>query len=186
MPRFRRSFRGRSAAPARRVEWNSTFLDFTRAQAAVGNDTFFAGYLSPPSSLQSQFTDPTLVRVRGNYSLAFQTLNATLADSGLQVAVGIIPWKDNDDTVPAAANLPSPLLDGEMDWVWHAFQPMSTLQIAAAATIDIEGGEIDSKAMRRMPTGFGLLWVLHVRLTATADSAVMVQPQVGCRMLYKE
>jgi hypothetical protein len=182
--RFSRYRRG--AAPSRRVEWHSTFLEFPKTTCPVGQDTFFAGYLSPMSTLQSSFTDPTLVRLRGQWTLGLQTASAMLNDGGLQVAVGVIPWKDINDTVPAAVDCPSPLLDGEFDWVWHQFVPVSGLEMAVAGTINIEGGAIDSKGMRRMPTGFGLLWVATVRLAATADSAVMAFCQAGGRMLYKE
>jgi len=179
--------------PVRRMEWMSTFLSYADTAVGPGNDLFYAGYLSPPSVLQSSFTAPTLVRVRGALDVRIQQ-GALVADVAKpQAAVGIIPWKDNDDVVPAAASLPSPLLDGEFDWVWHSFLPVAYRRSVAGDTgtefFHFVTGvlQVDTKAMRKMPTGFGLLFVLTIRNPGTLiDSTVDSSVQVGARMLYKE
>ena len=185
MARFRRALR---RGTPRRVEWNSTFLYWTPATVAVGTDAYFAGWLSPPSALQSQFTEPTLVRLRGQYSMILSS-NAPAVIT--QAAMGVIPWKSNSDTVPAVGTLPSPLLDGEFDWVYHQFFPTPETQSLAAGTWTVWSGRgpdsgMDSKAMRKMPTGFGLLVVGTVRNMAGNPSSINAGFQIGSRMLFKE
>jgi hypothetical protein len=100
-------------------------------------------------------------------------IGSTIAGGRVQGALGVITWKDNDDTVPSVTELPDPLLDGEFDWVYHQFFGTNTLSAAVPGLIYNQATPsefVSSKAMRKCPTGYGLLLVMSLQNVAAAGN----------------
>ncbi len=160
------------------MDWigSSTAAVITVAPGAVN-----AQYLVLPSEVQEQFTDPTLVRTRGDLIVT----SALFASGFMRAAVGIIPWDDSNDTPPVSPETPSPLSSTSMDWIWHdwIFQPVSTGNLSYQASIGSAGGTaVDSKAMRRLGGRRGILLVLENASTSINSITAMY----GFRCLLKD
>jgi len=147
----------------------------TGTQTLATNDTV-AQYIVLPSEIRDQFTDPTLVRTRGQFVCSGIT-------GGFSAAVGIIDWLDNNDTPPAAAEAPSPLI-ATFDWIWHSYIFTTTAGgvLSGNWTDGGTGRSIDSKAMRRLGGRKGILIVVS-NLSGSAGS---LQFQWGIRCLLKD
>ena len=147
----------------------------TTSLVIPANDTQ-ANYIVLPSEVRDQFTDPTLVRTRGQLILSAGAAGIT---SG---ACGIIDWTDNNDTPPAAGEAPSPLI-ATFDWIWHTyFFTTGATQLASFYNDGGSGQSIDSKAMRRLGGRKGILFVISL-LTGAITS---VSYQFGVRCLLKD
>jgi len=177
MPSFRRRTRGfRSGRKARRLEWTGAAVDGFGVLTAgsVGR-----GYVLLPSQTVA-YTDPTLVRIRGEVTVFHQTVAGVLVDG--HGAAGIIRWSDPDDTVPAIADSPNPFDRPDLDWIWHTY-----FHFLGGGTLASSGDrhgiriEIDSRAMRRLGQADGLMFCI-----TNAHAANDILYSWGARVLLKE
>jgi len=149
----RRAFSGRSARPARPMDWEGAAVSIS----LLGPGLMAAGYILPPSIVRTRYTDPTLMATR----IFLQCQNgAQTAGVWGELGFGLIAWTDVNDTAPAPGDIPSPLTNLDADWIWRYVQP-----IAPGAALDNNGQFLDSvhmsKAKRRLGNDKGLLMVFH-------------------------
>jgi len=129
----------------------------------------------------------TIVRIRGEF--VFWLITATADRDGFFGAVGIGIFNDNALTA-GVASVQTPIADEGWDgWMWHRyFGCISAGQISAAG-VALSGGqvgpvthgvrvEVDSKAMRKIPTGMSLAVVLEVNEAPTATATWMFNSRV--------
>jgi len=169
--------RGRSFRPARaqrRMEWIGS--------ATSGSTTLVAGdkigfYTVLPSEARA-LTDPTLIRSIG--SVVVCSTNVTVQIAG---AFGLITWDDINDTVPLLGELPGPFTNPAADWIWHSYffkNPLCAAQFNAS--VGGSGLDAQSKAMRRLGTHKGILFVAENSVGSGTSFAFMF----GFRHLLKE
>jgi len=182
MPRMRSSFRGRSRAPRRGVEWIGAARSGAGALfvtvPVTGFDTWYAVL---PSQARS-YVNPTLVRTRGQ--AVFSPGLAAGIQSNIVGAVGIIAWSDADDLLPSAAELPDPYNDPDLDWIWHSYLHVPGGGVAGENDLtfsDGVGNPIDSRAMRKLGADQGVMVVVRNESTVQSFSYAL-----GLRCLIKE
>ncbi len=174
MPRrpTRGSSRFKSSSPIRGTEWVSAatggIVTFTGVSSSVAN------YIVLPSQARL-YTNPTLVRSRGNFRL--NSLGSAGVSADLVGGAGLIAWSDRDDTVPAEP--PRPVGDPDLDWIWHTYFHLTGGQTLASG-YHFGDWVIDSKAMRKLGADDGVLFVVQV-LSATSGAGGF-----GVRCLIKE
>ena len=146
----------------------------TGAVISLAPNTFSAGYIVSPSTIRTEYTDPTLVRTRG-MAIFGRTQAGFIAG-----AIGIIDWPDVDDVTPAAADIPLPASFADMDWIWYKHLLGQPVVVSSQLKdIDIE---IDSKAMRRLGNRKGILLVVQSLAISTATFTF----GFGARCLLKD
>ena len=167
MPRFRRIRRG--TRRLRPVEWlgvsaESQLIDITPTIFGLSVD------LTAITDLIANYTQPTLMRIRGSLLATRQSDNDVIG------AVGIISQIPNQSTlVPATLN---PLFNPEFEWIWWHVINLSN---DAGNDASYHRIDIDSKAMRKLNNGEQLyLWA------ASADTDQTFNLQFGLRYLLKE
>lgn len=103
------------------------------------------------------------------------------------VAAGLIAWDGvNDDTADIGL-LPNPYWDQDLDWIWQAIGPQVNVNLAIAGNGGSDKDAYESKAMRKLSAGTGLLWVFTIADPLNDDAiAVNMQIAMNCRMLFKE
>ncbi len=139
--------------PRRPMDWIGATTSAVQTVAAGG---IAAQYTVLPSEILTQFTDPTLIRSRGQ-------LVGYCSVAGLMVAaVGLISWPDNNDTPPVGVEVPDPLNSATHDWIWHAymFAWAGTCLNYQASEGSPGGTNVDSKAMRRLGGRHGVLFCM--------------------------
>jgi len=193
MARFRPRSGFRSSKPLHPVRW-CALADFTE-NVPAGNSAI--GTICGADDFE-QFTNPTVVRIRGIWQATLERVAAD-ASEAIRVAVGI-------RTVPEdflLANLEDMLSNNgaESPWMWYGhFRLSSTLEQQALWDSDTNtivntsrsrfaGGlsshhwDIDVKAMRRVPQNTKLIWAY------TSDNAVgepNLTTSISLRVLVKE
>ncbi len=174
MPRLRTrgSSRFRSTSPIRGTEWVSAATG--GIQTFPGVSAVSANYIVLPS-VARQYTNPTLVRTRGQ--LVLNSLGSAGVSADCYGAAALIAWSDRDDTIPATP--PRPVGDPDLDWLWHNYFYMTGGQTLASGyqQRDIM---IDSKAMRKLGADQGVLLCIQVLSTTSAVGGF------GIRCLIKE
>jgi len=158
------------------MEWVSAS---TTSGVLVAPSGVASQYIVLPSVTRS-YTDPTLVRTRG------QVLWADNGVGNLSAAAGIISWDDINDTPPAAGEVPGPFNQPDQDWLWHCYFYNTAVGTAAnpfSPGHRLMGADsIDSRAMRRLGSGKGVLFVVE-NASASINS---VRCHFGVRCLLKE
>ena len=139
----------------RAMDWQGATMNGT---TSLTIDEIVGNFIVLPSTLHEQYTDPTLVRTRGSVLLN----SGTTTTSGTNF-FGIIEWpgEGGEDTLPAGPELPSPRDDPELDWIWWRGYAVRTGTGDVGANGRDKEFEIDSKAMRKIETGHGILMVAH-------------------------
>lgn len=123
--------------------------------------------------------DPTLVRIRGTYGV-----NITDAGGGyLELFMGIIRLQPDTAGNVIAAQLPDPLANPEVEWIWNEYiaAPFGSDGLVFNATIGSSGTTLDSKAKRVMRANDVLAFVY--RTTTLTSATITVSHAV--RMLFK-
>ena len=124
--------------------------------------------------------DQTVLRCRGSLLISATPDAAADAD----VAAFGICVVSNEAAAAGGASLPGPINNPESDlWLWHTFVPLKSL--AASAASDVALGltcrvELDSKAMRKMPSDTSLVMVGEI-LTGEMGAVVV---SGGWRVLF--
>jgi hypothetical protein len=155
------------------MDWECAQLD---GDVTAGSK--IAGYVFLPSMARADYTDPTLMATRQFTSMR---LNTTQTLTGF-AAAGVIVWEDINDTVPAAADLPGPLTDCDLDWIVrvvgiaHGNMPAGSL-----LNPNVFDNTHLSKARRRLGSSGGLLVVFQ----GDAD-IISVNIGMDVRVLIKE
>ncbi len=141
-------------------------LDLAEGTVAVGD---IAGVFQGAS---------TLLRTRGGLLIE---LDAAGAGERALVAVGIIIAGDRA-IAAGVASLPSPVGQGEDDWLWHSYLTVTSNEEAAATTDYLtQRLEIDSKAMRKVRDDEGIVFMAEV--AESADMGGSVNLMYGTRIL---
>jgi len=167
------------------MEWVGSFAGYDEVGAPASTTTLLTHYIAAPSALQAAFVNPTIVRLRGQLDVKLTAGSAFTGGNAL-CAVGVIAWKDTNDTTPTGADCPNPASDSEFDWLWHAFLPITVPASGIEYFHFVTGSlAIDSKAMRKLPSPSGLLFVLAV-VNTTVGTGATVEAQAGFRCLIKE
>jgi len=121
----------------------------------------------------------TILRTRGH---VFLQLDSGGADERVLVAVGLIVVSTNAFTA-GAASLPSPVDDGEDDWLWHSYLSLSVLaEVAISDQAMFQRQEIDSKAMRKVRPGEVLAFMAEI--ADVSDNAGTIDLMYGTRILF--
>jgi len=121
----------------------------------------------------------TLLRSRGNV-LCVATPDAA-GDSDV-LGLGLIVVHSNA-RVAGGVSLPGPINDDGADWLWHQYVPLHSGGITSTTGDNIGSNvriEIDSKAMRRVPTDHDIVLMAEV---ADGDFAT-VAVNAGVRFLF--
>jgi len=147
--------RRRLAAPKRMTkEW----VPFWTFVGAVTNPSFvtvpganlFLDWALTPAQAYDIFDEPTLIRLIGGISVAF---NGVAANAGMVWSAGLLVTRDNGTT--GAPPPRSPMADGGDDWIWtwygEAHSPTATAGAAGGGAFGI-----DSASKRKIPPGNGL------------------------------
>jgi len=131
-------------------------------------------------TVQISGADETLLRVRGAILCNFVPDAATDTDI---IALGMILANIAAINV-GGASLPGPIADASANWLWHEFVPIdangATAAGGAAGTLQQFRVVVDSKAMRKVPAGYGIAVMAEL---ATGDFA-SVNVTGGVRMLF--
>ena len=188
MARFRRSFRGRGRSPARRLKWcspgNSPF------SLAVNQDSLTGVVVCSAAELAA-FTDPTIVRVKGDLILSLSNSNSTVAQA-TDYTLALLVCDGNlgtyDPTTSAAADSP---------WMWlkHGRLVVNQMPVWNGAAIEFRGYgggawtmdqiHVDVKAMRRCLGNASLqLWLKLTNGVNVANGALVMRGLL--RALVKE
>ena len=175
MARRNRSFVRRAAGPRRATEWG--FLSSTGTQNLAANTFIQAGSIS--QALFGDSTPLTLIRTRGYLFVATDQAAATETPLG---AAGVV-ISTEAARVAGAASLPDPTAD-EDTGVWQTYVPfVNQFKLVNATGVDGNSGTmfmVDSKAMRKIDTGFALN--LMISNASTLHGMVFA---VNFRFLFK-
>jgi len=143
---------------------------------SVAPGTVNGFYIALPQELRDFYTDPTIVRVRGQVTVR------TLTNSAVVGAFGIIAWSDVND-IPD--EMPNPALaDPYADWLYHSyfFNGGGPEFSESLHWSDGFATAVDTKAMRKMGNDRGLLFVIENSVFSVAS----IQYNAGFRYLLKE
>jgi len=162
--------RRRPTAVRRQTAWD-IFQPGAQSQAAAGATLY-------PLGFAPNFEGLTLIRLRGELVISAVL---TAASDSADVAVGLIMVSD-EAFAAGVASIPSPLTDGDDDWLWHQFCSVTSRFGAAAG----EGVEfrfpIDNKAMRKLPPGKTVCAVIEMN---NLVGAVTIDTLLNMRTLFK-
>lgn len=164
----RRRLRGvRTRGPRRKVSWEFAFVTANDLLLNDGDKAAF--WVRVPAGAVDTNTvhgidevivpDATLVRTR--HFIEHNSNNGgAQANQPWLSGSGIIAWDGlTDDPADLGDNLPHPIYDGELDWLYLNIGNSVVANIAASSN---GGGDVDayqSRAMRKLSNGTGLLWV---------------------------
>jgi hypothetical protein len=108
--------------------------------------------------------------------------NSTAA--AFSAAAGLIAWDRKDDTVPAIADLPDPIDNGELDWInrYVSMWPQEAPNLIVSPSLD----DVHlSKAKRKLGQDKGILCVFSTSVGAGAPAGI-VNFAADIRCLIKE
>src|ERR1700730_18151951 len=74
-----------------------------------------AAWLVDPIQVQEEYHSPTVVASR----VVVETRLLAAATLGSAMCTGIIVWKGHTTAIPAVADTPDPLVDGDFDWLFR-------------------------------------------------------------------
>lgn len=156
----------------RPVEWAGARLD---TPISVAPETIqrviLTGTISPPVDLIEEYTQPTLMRTRGQYMATRTTAGDVIGACGI---IAQVP--DQTTLIPADID---PATNPELEWLW--WHPI-ILTDNAGNDASYERFEIDSKAMRKLYNGEHLYLYIS---NPTLGNATF-QFQFALRYLIKE
>ena len=133
----------------------------TATQAAIANIAAGEG-LGPA----------TLLRSRGNLLVVAVPDSANDVDT---VGLGLIVVHSNALTA-GGASLPGPIKDEGADWLWHQYVPVDAIDAAVAVGDNIGTVirvEVDSKAMRRIPSDHAVVLMGELATAQMASVGVL-------------
>ena len=113
-----------------------------------------------------------LLRSRGNLLISAVPDAASDAD---MAAFGLIVVQQRAE-IAGAGSLPGPFEDDGADWLWHQYVPLDANPDTAAASNSIGTNvrvEVDSKAMRRIPTDHAVVLMGELGFGNFASVSVM-------------
>ncbi len=167
----RTNIRTRSSRPLRGMDWGGANVG-NGATTQVG-----IGWIFPPSIVQGDYVDPTLMALRLDFTYR---LNAAAA--GHIVGFGVIAWDNKDDTIPAAT--PLPIGNPQLDWIIVARSSVPSGTPTGTTVFYHNENAVNtySKARRRLGNQTGLLYVLEI----TPAASVNVNYTFSARYLIKE
>lgn len=122
----------------------------------------------------------TLIRTRVNF---FAQTGVIPAAAWATLGVGILEWESKNASVPPITELPSPL-DDSADWIWQLEVPFTKApasQTQAASLVDTN--QITSRAMRKLPSGSGVLIISEYR--TLAGSPANIEFAATCQLWVK-
>jgi hypothetical protein len=157
------------------MEWRSASR---QASVVVLAGALTSAYIVLPSQARL-FTDPTLVRTRGQLHI-IPAINVSVAG-----AAGIIAWKDPDDVPPTGVEGPRPYNDPDLDWIWHSYifgLPNNGTGGSDPGVNFFAADAIDSRAMRKLGADEGVLFVVENGVSSSGSMTVLF----GARCLIKE
>ena len=133
-----------------------------------------------PTEFDLEFTDPTLVRLRGLATVA--NFGIPAASAMAFGAVGIIDVQGVEESI--VPNVYCPLSDASVEWIWHNFWSISGLPVVddPNTSATMYRMEIDSKAMRRLATRDAGLYLVFEN---SPNSDFSVHWRADVRMLFK-
>lgn len=188
----RRAFRTRARGPKRKLTWEWAGL-FGQFVGLTENDVVStwvrvpAGYVDTANSagIPVQIEpDATLIRTRLLWT--FSTDNAGVQVTyPFAVCCGLIAWDGTTDDTNDIGLLPHPYYDQELDWIFRSDGPENQQNIIRGGN---GGGDVDayqSKAMRKLSNGTGLLWVMAIGDPLGGLGGLNMNVAMNCRNLYK-
>ena len=156
---MRRSRRSTSSRPLRPMDWVASSFE-CGVYASMPRCSAQALWAVPPSVLQSEFTDPTLMVSRLRIGAAVRTVGSFSQNLGV-LHFGLITWDDVNDIVPA--DFPNPFDHGYLDWIGTGFVPITqhstntTQDSYGFSTSEDGSGFIKWPAKRRLGNGKGIM-----------------------------
>ena len=174
MARRRGFSQGRAPYPRRAVQWNQgpgseATSGFTSSQL----DILGAGVVA----VDEKFT---IVRMRGELTMALQTVSAVDEGYHLTYGIGIV---SADAFAVGASAVPNPQDDPEWPWMFHGF----TAMISPSATLS----DIGSAAVVRVPVDVKAMRILNpnetvfMAIDALEVGTAVLNVQFDSRMLIK-
>jgi len=161
----RRSFRGGTTRPKRDVTWgfynNSQRLE-TATDFVIADWIAFPAIVGPTVA-GTLPVDSTLIRM-----IVQAMFSGPIPDVDVGGAwMGLISWQWPSDTIPDAVPLPQ---FGDFDWMWRWPIPRVGLGGGTAlGSITSENTFINSRAMRKMGSDRGLLFVMNGNIDVSED-----------------
>lgn len=188
MPR-RRFTRSRSG-PKRKMDWHWAGLYMT-PDTIDENDVIAtwarvpAGYVDNANSagIPVQIApDATLIRSR---VIATCSTNNGGAQSTypFTVSFGLIAWDGTSDDTADIGIIPHPYYDQDLDWIWRQDYASNVLNTFSNPPADLDGYQ--SKAMRKLSTGTGLLMCAALADPIGFQGAVIIGLNMNFRGLFK-
>ena len=132
-------------------------------------------------SMTTVLRSSTLVRTRGEIHVG---MDPGAIDDTMVVGVGLIVATDQA-IAAGAASLPSPIDDGDADWLWHGLFGLHAATIVSGDDWIGQSSrrEIDSKAMRKVKQNDNLVVVYDSSVLAGSPTADVV---IGARFLLAD
>ena len=180
MPQFRGSPRGRVVVTRRSTSWQVGVGGTGLTNISLSTSVFLG------SAIQAVTDGATVIRIRGEL-LVWMSL-ATASNDGFSGAFGI-GLATFAGVTAGIGSVPTPITEDSSDsWLWHRFfsvkSPVLFAQGAGQGGPDTPTSfwvEIDSKAMRKLPTELSIYAAIEVVETGTAQMHV----QLDTRTLIK-
>jgi len=195
--RFRSSAR-RSSSSRRKVDWETATLgtagtapitwnsgdcgaSWVRYPANIPDFTFTPPVTNPP--------DATLVRTLVNVAVATTSIDNT---PGI-ISFGICPYENEDASAlinvgPIGPGILPDLFFAGNDWLftWHAAIPVITTGLGDVLFFNGSNDKLyESRAMRKLPSGTGLLAVFSWNTLDTSTGIVIMSAAAQVRMAIK-
>jgi len=190
----------RSRGPRRKLAWEETYVRGSKVlPEGPGLDDLSAAWIRVPSGAYDPQIDEyeedneTLVRTRVEATMQMSYVPNQIGVGIFRMAMGIIAWPSifDDDSLPS--DIPSPFF-GEFPWVWRLSLNAPILNSGVTQeqswyTGTHNGGDslMESRAMRKLPSGVGLLIVIGYQTPITASGDLPAgYAAAGVRYLVKQ
>lgn len=193
--RFARRF-SRGGRKSRRVRWlGNTFEVDTVLQAAVGHgseylsfwvkhpaSTAITGEPAEPSLINptNEPVDETLVRTLINYQAQLTVPGTAGVAPLVELGVGLIPFMGGDQpdyydfavfqNAVSLVSPPSPFVDSDDPWIIRNVASNASLELLVVDTGDAADRFTQSRAMRKLPAGMGILCIVGVVAVIEPDT----------------
>jgi len=178
LARRSRGFALRRQGPKRATVWVAS-ADVTAVTALAGATSILAQSLTAAQISAIGAAPSTIVRIRGQlYVQSDQTAAAERPFGALGVAV-----VSDQARIAGAASLPAPIADEESDLflLWQPWQAAAIVDSAAVAIQPMYTFEVDSRAMRKVPDGSAIVFMMENAALAGIGAQFMLK----FRMLLK-
>ena len=176
MPRARGSFSGRSRAPQRQIANFGLTAEIDGLTTVIGIAKAAYSFFVVLGNTDAA----TLVRSRG--SVIIRASAAAAGDSLVRGAFGMIVVSEDAANIGVTA-LPGPLSDIENDWyVWAPFTMAFDNTLTEFDSAYFDRVVFDSRGMRKLKQGDGLVSILEVESDLAGDS---IDSTVSFRQQFK-